>query len=229
MLSTAGVLIRYIVILIFLAALLEMLLPQGVFRQYLRVFIGILLIFTLLNPIQKIMRIAPYWEMPVIEGMENNQDLNAILERGERLYRDNMVQVPQEYRQRIYQLLEAELARQFSQQLVQLEIGMEENPHNRDFGILTDIAVVTRDLQPAEISATEEKVEKVKISVDVMGKKGSLFAAEETEEPPGGAGGGPQDRPAPGDLRHTRAEEIRRYLSAYCNLPVDKVYVTILP
>ena len=106
---------------------------------------------------------------------------------------------------------------------------MEENPHNRDFGILTDIAVVTRDLQPAEISATEEKVEKVKISVDVMGKKGSLFAAEETEEPPGGAGGGPQDRPAPGDLRHTRAEEIRRYLSAYCNLPVDKVYVTILP
>ena len=44
MLSTAGELIRYIVILIFLAALLEMILPQGVFRRYLRVFMGILLI-----------------------------------------------------------------------------------------------------------------------------------------------------------------------------------------
>lgn len=230
MLSTAGELIRYIVILIFLAALLEMLLPQGVFRRYLRVFVGILLILTLLNPIQKIMRIAPCWEMPVIEGTENNRDLSLILERGERMYRDNMAQVPQEYHQRIYQLLETELAREFSQRLVQLEIGMEENPHNRDFGVLTDVAVVTRDLQPAEVSGTEEEVEKVKISVDVMGKKGSLFAAKHAEEePPKEAGGNLQERAAADDLRQSRAEEIRRYLAAYCSLPVDKVYVTILP
>ncbi len=233
MLSTAGELIRYIVILIFLAALLEMILPQGVFRRYLRVFMGILLILTLLNPIQKIMRIASSWEMPVIEGIENmehNQGLSLILERGERMYRDNMAQVPQEYHQRIHQLLETELAREFSQRLVQLEIGMEENSHDRDFGVLTDIAVVTRDLQPAEISNTEEKVEKVKVSVDVMGEKGSLFAVGHTEEePPEKAGGDLQDRSASGELRQTRAEEIRRYLAAYCSLPVDKVYVTILP
>ncbi|HHT47597.1 MAG TPA: stage III sporulation protein AF [Firmicutes bacterium] len=238
MLSTVGELIRYIVILIFLAALLEMILPQGVFRRYLRVFVGILLVLTLLNPIQKIMRIAPYWEMPVIEGVENNRELELILQRGEKIYRDSMEKVPQEYHQRIFQLLKNELSREFSQDLVQLEVGMEENTQSRDFGVLTDIAVVTRDLQPAAINKATRKVEKIKISVDaaekvtekVKEKIGGLFTTGiPDEESYNRANGDLHHQTVPGSSRQAGVEEIRRYLSAYFSLPVENVHVTILP
>lgn len=44
MIDTISNLVRYIVILLFLTVILEMILPQGTFRRYLRVIVGILLI-----------------------------------------------------------------------------------------------------------------------------------------------------------------------------------------
>ena len=65
MFEVIGNVVRYIVILIFLATLLEMILPHGQFRRYLRMLVGILLILTLISPIQNIMRLAPGWDVPI--------------------------------------------------------------------------------------------------------------------------------------------------------------------
>jgi stage III sporulation protein AF len=123
MIEVLGNLVRYIVILIFLAALLEMLLPQGVFRRYLRMFVGVLLIFTLLTPLQSIMRIAPYWEVPVISEIQSTEELGLILQRGDELYRSNIKSAMDDYHSRIFKMLEKELAREFSLKLVELETG----------------------------------------------------------------------------------------------------------
>jgi stage III sporulation protein AF len=90
--ESIGNLIRYIVILIFLATLLEMILPHGQFRRYLRMLVGVLLILTILSPIQNIMRIAPGWDAPVfLAAPSGKEELALILQRGEEM-RDRGVQ-----------------------------------------------------------------------------------------------------------------------------------------
>lgn len=208
MIEAVGNLVRYIVILIFLAALLEMLLPQGVFRRYLRMFVGILLIFTLLTPLQSIMRIAPYWEVPVIAEMQNTEELGLILQRGDDLYRRNIKSAMDDYHSRIFKLLESELAREFSLKLVELELAVEESPDSSEFGALKSIFAVTGDLNDlVEETKDGERVEEIRISVGVT---------EKTETPSQ-------------ETYQEDSTEIRRYLAAYFQLPSEKVSVKMLP
>jgi stage III sporulation protein AF len=208
MIGAIGNLVRYIVILIFIAALLEMLLPQGVFRRYLRMFVGILLIFTLLTPLQSIMRIAPYWEVPVIAEIQDTADLGLILQRGDDLYRKNIKSAMDDYHSRVFKMLEGELAREFSLKLVELEMTVEENPNSSGFGELESIFAVTRNLDdPVQQTKSGGRVEEIRISVG---------EAEKTE--------------IPNEETHNEdSTEIRRYLAAYFQLPSDKVSVRMLP
>ncbi|MDO9536281.1 MAG: stage III sporulation protein AF [Bacillota bacterium] len=208
MIEAIGSLVRYIVILIFLATLLEMLLPQGVFRRFLRMFVGILLIFTLLTPLQSIMRIAPYWEVPVITEIQSTEELGLILQRGDDLYRKNMKSAMDDYHSRIFKMLESELAREFSLKLVELEMAVEENPDSSGFGALESIFAVTRDLDnPVQQTKSGGRVEEIRISVGVKEE------AEITSE----------------EIQQDNSAEIRRYLAAYFQLPSDKVSVKMLP
>jgi stage III sporulation protein AF len=120
MIETLGNLVRSIVILIFLTVLLEMLLPQGIFRRYLRVLAGILLILTILTPLQKIMHMAPLWdEADVFSETEiKNENLQQILAKGEALQEENIRFALQDYRSNIFTLLENELAERFGKKLL---------------------------------------------------------------------------------------------------------------
>ena len=143
MLDTLGNLIRYIVILIFISTLLEMILPQGVFRSYLRMLIGILLILTLITPLQKIMRIAPYWDVPSLMGsMEygNAAELKEILGRGEELYQEKMKSALEDYQAMVFDLLKDELSREFREELLHLQVTAEDDPESKEFGMFKHIS-----------------------------------------------------------------------------------------
>jgi len=212
MIEVLGNLVRYIVILIFLAALLEMLLPQGVFRRYLRMFVGVLLIFTLLTPLQSIMRIAPYWEVPVMSEIQSTEELGLILQRGDELYRSNIKSAMDDYHSRIFKMLEKELAREFSLKLVELELAVEENPDSSGFGSLESIFAVAKELDET-VSQTKGggKVEEIRISVGI--KEEAKSPSQETQQ----------------EAQDDNSTEIRRYLAAYFQLPSNKVSVKMLP
>jgi len=220
MIEATGSLIRYIVIIIFLSTLLEMVLPQGVFRRYLRMLVGVLLIFTLLTPLQKIIRIAPYWEMPVLsEGLPEEAELGDILQRGEEMYRGNINLALEEYRYRIFSLLENELAREFGQKLLYLEVSIEENPESREFGSLKSIYAEVREKRTVDTGKPGGKVEEIRITVEVTGKKESTSEREAPEENEGPTGGTNSDK----------ALEMHKFVAAYFQLPSEKVEVKILP
>jgi len=223
MIDTIGSLIRYIVIIIFLSTLLEMLLPQGVFRRYLRMLVGILLILTLLTPLQKIMSFAPYWEITAFsEGMPEEAELGEILQRGKEMYRGNIDLALAEYRYRIFSLLEGELAREFGQKLLRLEVSMEENPESSEFGSLKNIYAEVRDSSAvdADTRQTGAKVEEIKISVEVTGREEEPAAGEVSENNNGEAAG---------EAVNDKEIEINRFIAAYLQLPSSKVKVKILP
>ncbi|NMB35745.1 MAG: stage III sporulation protein AF [Firmicutes bacterium] len=231
--ETISNLIRYLVILIFISALLEMILPRGVFRSYLRMLIGILLIFTLLTPLQKIMRIAPYWEIPSsVENQDNENagELEAILGLGEELYREKMRSALEDYQNQIFDLLEIELAREFDQKLLRLQVETEDDPDNREFGMLKSIYVATRAQEPVsglekESSDPAQEI-RVSVKVDSPGLGGSA-GEEETEDREEGPG--PVGDLTPGVSGRDKAVEIAEYLATYFRLSSGDVEVEILP
>ena len=223
MIDTIGSLIRYIVIIIFLSTLLEMMLPQGVFRRYLRMLVGILLILTLLTPLQKILRFAPYWETTAFsEGMPEEAELGEILQQGKEMYRGNIDLALAEYRYRSFSLLEGELAKEFGQKLLRLEVSVEENPESSEFGSLKNIYAEVRDSSAvdADTRQTGAKIEEIKISVEVTGRE---------EEPAAGKVSENNDGEAAGEAVNDKEMELSRFIAAYLQLPFNKVKVKILP
>lgn len=230
MIEEIGNLIRYIVIIIFLSALLEMLLPQGVFRRYLRMLVGILLIFTLLTPLQRIMRLAPYWEAPVFsEGISSETELEEILMRGKEMYKDNLNLALEDYRYRIFSLLEGELSRKLGLKLLRLEVSMEENPESKEFGVLKSIYAEVRKIEDFNSINKSEKdlkdrVEDIKIKVEIT---------EHDKE--GKEGKGKEDVQANESIDATSNAngegkyKINDFIATYLQLPSEKVEVKILP
>ena len=224
MMETIGNLIRYIVILIFISTLLEMILPQGVFRRYLRMLIGILLIFTLITPLQKIMRIAPYWEIPpLINGMENEyRRTGTILGRGEELYREKMKSALDDYQARVFDLLENELNREFKQKLLHLQVTTEDDPDSKEFGMLKHIYAVVREQELVPYVEPPGSLEEIDISVEVASRNGEAS----------GRNGKPENMDKnffPAGSNGNKVTEVERYLAAYFRLSPDNVEVEILP
>lgn len=221
MIEAIGSLIRYIVIIIFLSALLEMLLPQGVFRRYLRMLVGILLIFTMLTPLQKIMHLAPYWEMPVLsEGLPPEAELKDILQRGKEMYRDNLNLALEDYRYRIFSLLEGELAREFGQKLLRLEVSMNENPESSEFGTLKSIYAEVQEMRDFNSVKSSDKIEEIKIKVEVTEQQENSYGKEIYEN---------EAISAASDINSEKKHKINQFIAAYLQLPSEKIEVKILP
>jgi stage III sporulation protein AF len=225
MMETIGGLIRYIVILIFISTLLEMILPQGVFRRYLRMLIGILLIFTLITPLQKIMHLAPYWEIPpLVNNMENENraELEAILGRGEQLYKEKMKNALEEYQAKVYDLLTAELAREFQQDLLDLQITTEDNPDSKEFGLFKHIYAVVQEKKFVKEVSAPGKFEEVNIAVEVASSNKGASRENSSVNNTG------EGRVSPGS-NGGQTREVEKYLAAYFRLSPENVEVEIRP
>ena len=81
-----GSLIRYIVIIIFVRHFWRCCCPR-VFPPLPGMLVGILLILTLLTPLQRIMHIAPYWDVPTFMGSTDKTELSDILQNGKEMQR----------------------------------------------------------------------------------------------------------------------------------------------
>ena len=179
MIEMLGDLITYIVILIFFSALLEMIIPHGEFRRYLRLFIGILLILTLLTPIQKIVQVVPNWELPAFNGFQEEEiKKEEISLQGEEIYEKKINMALDSYRSKIFQMIDEELIANHDLKLYYLELSLQQDPTEEDFGALKEIKAVTmppglmneEDVEAERKNALENEsiVETVSIEIDVL-------------------------------------------------------------
>ncbi len=217
MIESIGSLIRYIVILIFLATLLEMILPHGQFRRYLRMLVGILLILTILSPIQNIMSIAPGWNAPVfLAAPSGKEDLALILERGEQMreegYRDAVIS----YRYHLFTVVEKLLTQEFTAELLELKVTLDENPQSTEFGLIKKMVVVAREKMSTSTSAANGPVEEIRISVK-RGENGFVLEQENGNKE--------------ADLPSVDGKEMAmaNYLARYFLLTEEQVEVRLIP
>lgn len=219
MIDAIGGLIRYIVILLFLTVLLEMILPQGIFRRYLRVITGILLIFTLLTPLQKIMHIAPLWETDnfFTDAKVDNEKLEQVLAGGEALQKENIRLALQDYRSNIFTLLENELMEKYQLELLQLELSLEEDSSSTEFGLLQELSLIVQDKQEDKLENEGfiKKVEKVRIAINETAEEEMLLTGQFPKQ---------QDKEV-----LEKEDFIKRNIASFLQLSPDKVNIKLLP
>ena len=223
MIEAIGNLIRYIVILIFLATLLEMILPHGQFRRYLRMLVGILLILTILSPIQNIMRMAPGWDAPVfMVAPSSKEELAMILQRGEQMREESYKNAAANYRYHIFTVVENLLKLEYSRELLEMKVILDEDPQSTEFGAIKKMVVMAGEKTNTDHASSNTSgtsnicVEEIKISVKRVEREVGLDQEEEKSEV---------------NILSASDEEMKiaNYLARYFLLKEEQVEVNLIP
>lgn len=134
MLAVLGDLVRNLVIIIFLNALLEMLLPQGEYHRYIRLVTGLIVILMIVGTIAALLGKLPRLE-PVIAGRPVAADRGAAAEeQSEKIGSTHRRQVLQQCRHALEDLLREEIAAAGEWELVAAAIILDEEQSSGTFG-----------------------------------------------------------------------------------------------
>ena len=213
MIEMMGTLIRYIVILIFWSALLEMILPQGVFRRYLRVIVGILLIFTILSPIQNFMKITPHWEVPAAwAGGMGEDTIFEVFQKGEEIQEENVSLALTEYRHNLQEIISSKIIKDFALDVVELEIDIEEDPQSMYFGVINQLSILLEPSDTKEMDTEKEPFSVPLVTIDLSKDKNKQLEPEIKEN---------------STTFRDIEEDISTYLAAFLGLPGRDISVII--
>lgn len=178
MLAVVGDLVRNLVVIIFLNALLEMLLPGGEYRRYIRLVTGLIVVLMVVGTIGALLGKAPRLE-PVMGEQEPPAvfgDSSGQAEDVEAIYRQ---QVLRQCRERVTKLMEDEIAATGKWELAEAAIVLDEESESENFGAPEQV-----ELRVRAASAEGRPVKPVNISpvkMEGAGKEGSREAAAPAE------------------------------------------------
>ena len=132
MLAVLGDLVRNLVIVIFLNALLEMLLPQGEFRRYIRLVTGLIVILMIVSTIAVLLGKLPRLE-PVFADRPAAVDGGAMEDQFEKIGATHRRQVLQQCRDALEESLREEIAAAGEWELVEAVIILDEDEDSTTF------------------------------------------------------------------------------------------------
>lgn len=135
MLAVVGDLVRNLIVLIFLNALLEMLLPQEGFRPYIRLVTGLVIVLMVVGTIAALMGKMPTLE-PLAAGIGTEGPVPSYSREGgeEGIDAGHQRQVLERCRAGLEELLAREVAAAGEWELVDAAITLNEKPESGVFG-----------------------------------------------------------------------------------------------
>ncbi len=144
MLAVVGGLVRSLIVIIFLNALLEMLLPQGEFRRYIRLVTGLIVILMVVGTIGALLGKAPRLE-PVFGGGGAAADSGgAAAEQSTRVGLTRQRHLLRQCRAGLEQLLREEIAAAGAWELVEAVLILDEDPESSTFGAPRQVDLLVR-------------------------------------------------------------------------------------
>lgn len=171
-------LVCQLVIIIFLATFLELLLPKGDFRRYIRMIVGIMVILIIISPLYRVFGILPNLE-PVFSSMESEVNSEDLLRRSTELQRHNEELILKEYRQNIYDRVAWEITEEGQWEVVSVNAEIEENFDAPDFGEIRTLSVVIKPDRKSDMQRSGSVViEQIDISINGDSQVVPLFRCQ---------------------------------------------------
>lgn len=179
-------LVQNLIIIIILAVFLEMLLPAGVMRKYVKLVMGLLIIVAVVQSVGDLIHWDYANDLPSLTKKEDKLQFSGIMEAGKKISGDQQQKAIEQYRRGLASQVMA-LARMNKEvPVVDVEVNIQSNQSDPGFGQLREIVLaVVRN--PGQKPRESEKsvvagVEPVTVQV---GKRTETTGQEETgSEPP---------------------------------------------
>lgn len=142
--ETLRLLVQNLIIIIVLAVLLEMILPDSEMRRYTRMVLGLMIIVAVIQAMSSLSggglfrEIEEYaWRSPPDRGRQVD-----ILDQGRRLDEENRKQALDQYKKGVERQISALLGAEGKMSLVGADLKVQDNPSGKDFGRIQEISLV---------------------------------------------------------------------------------------
>lgn len=146
--ETVRVLVHNLIIIGVLAVFLEMLLPVGDMRRYLRMVMGFLIIIAVLQAIGNMVHheFGREFLLPAVD--ENGSRLEDIMTAGQALLEENRGKALEEYRRGVAGQVLALARLKEGVKVADAEVEVDTNPDGNGFGQLKEIRLVVTGSEP---------------------------------------------------------------------------------
>lgn len=209
------------VIIVLLAAFIEMLLPGEEMGRYVRLVMGLFVIIALLQPVVRFLDEGQSFEVSAYSNLpaESAIDFSNIIKQGEALQQQGRKVALEEYRQRVARQIQAVVRLVPGVRQAEVEVEVEEDARN--FGNILRVAVVVelgdRASAAPPRTGSVAPVEPVKIEIG----KSEPLPGETTLE----STGGPHlSNPDPEGVK----QEVIATVSNFYNIRPERVQVVVV-
>ena len=209
MLDTISDLVRNVTIIVLIAGFLEMLLPQGEIKKFVKAVLGLFILISILNPLlglfdKNVVSEVLAWQDPIQENME----LNSILDEGKEISEEMNKKALEMYRVNAAKQIETVVKLVKGVVWVEAEVKMAENLANQG---LESIEKVVLRVGTADKEKQEESIKEIEpIEIDLSNPPTKTTSTS---------------GPATGEIK----ENIRETLMNFYSLRAEQIEIIIVP
>lgn len=176
-------LVQNLVIIVILAMFMEMLLPAGEMRKYVKMVMGLLIVVAVVQAAGEMARWDFTWDLPSLTRKEDQAQVSGILEAGQKISGEQQQRAMEQYQQGLANQVRALAGINKEITVVGVEVEVHSRPGEPDFGQLKEIVLAVSKNQAEGGSGGGVVVEVEPVAVTVGGPGGSARGGE-TPGPP---------------------------------------------
>lgn len=142
--DTVRLLVQNLIIIVVLAVLLEMLLPNGEMRRYTRMVLGLMVIVAVLQAVHGLSGGSLFSEVEEYAWRKvpgDNVPVN-ILEQGRKIEAENRVKAVEQYKKGLEKQILSLVALEGEVSLVGAEVQIQDDPGQKDFGKVRQVNLI---------------------------------------------------------------------------------------
>jgi stage III sporulation protein AF len=183
-------LVQNLIIIVILAMFLEMLLPAGELRKYVKMVMGLLIIVAVVQAVGDLVRWDYSADLPSLTQKEDRMQVSGIMEAGKKLSGAQQQKAVEQYRRGLANQVKALARINKELNVVDVDVKVQAEGDAPGFGQLKEITLtVARDAGNVEQGPKGTEVTVIEpVSVRVGGQSNPADRAEAA--PPGGAEAG---------------------------------------
>lgn len=179
-------LVQNLVVIIILAMFLEMLLPAGEMRKYVKMVMGLLIIIAVVQAVGDLTRWDYHTDLPSLTQKADEKTVSGIMEAGKKISSEQRQQAVEQYREGLAGQILALTRTAKETTVLDVEVNVQSEEGEPDFGRINEVVLyVARE--PGGAGQQEKggsMVEVEPVTVQVIGKHGPEESKIHDNSPP---------------------------------------------
>lgn len=136
-------LVRNVIVIVFLGAIIDLMMPSGKMQRYLKMVVGLFIIAAILNPLLKITRNPDLGNVINIEDTgAKKEGLATLMEKGQKINEKNNQKGFQEYEKRVEQQIAALAGLDKGVKVLQVSVFVNKDNSSKNFGQIKEVNIL---------------------------------------------------------------------------------------